>query len=693
MAPRAALLAVLLLVLLAHAALATERKPKPNNVDRTKNFVPAKGPSDPISAYKARFKQGAAKVLKREFLDLSKWTSTQIAFGAQGQVYKLVLKAGNSRGRLGNAREQSCILKVSQGEDRLDTRTRDQKDAFDVEVAVLQDVNGLPFMVHYLGHQEVGLEQNLFLTTAHRGAMTNYLKDHQGNPIAMDPTLPDTRKMVAEMVAAVAVLHWKGYLHRDIKAGNFLVGRDGHVRLADFGTAILNSPPLIWSELQGQLAGLHIRRKWMGKWISLYPYGDDPNGAAIWTDDVKRRAPEMFVYETIIARRKQIVEEDFDAVMAPIEAKLKEFEAKGKNTDSKTVKAYLKKIDFKTQVWEVAKANALVRLNEYSKQLEALKSRLIYGAASDWYPLGMAIWDLFTGNGNEDSPYRGPVFKAGGMDTFRADFTKPYNYAELDRWITDATALQQTKQLIQKLTSKDLTGTNKRLDNVNDILALPFFTSMGITLDSIMEGGFKAVDNDNTELTAITEAPVAPQKPTQVFKYDIGKEVDKLLAGMTDEEIAELLNFADDADGPGANLPGLQSKNMPVKDDLEELFLPDLDKLVPGARDKLPPPKKAKLPVTATGGTDGDGGDEDTGEDDGTLGGDEDGSEGDDDGSTGEDDGSTGEDDGLGSPDDIDPEVIPPPRSPGRGPKNQPPPEDYDERRRERKRKRSRWAA
>ena len=50
-------------------------------------------------------------------------------------------------------------------------------------------------------------------------------------------TEEDVRFYAANIVLILEALHKKGIMHRDIKAENFLIDREGYLKLADFGSA------------------------------------------------------------------------------------------------------------------------------------------------------------------------------------------------------------------------------------------------------------------------------------------------------------------------------------------------------------------------------------------------------------------------------------------------------------------------
>ena len=48
-------------------------------------------------------------------------------------------------------------------------------------------------------------------------------------------TEEESKFYIAETILAVESVHKLNYIHRDLKPDNLLIGRDGHVKLSDFG--------------------------------------------------------------------------------------------------------------------------------------------------------------------------------------------------------------------------------------------------------------------------------------------------------------------------------------------------------------------------------------------------------------------------------------------------------------------------
>ncbi|XP_040278387.1 protein kinase C delta type-like [Bufo bufo] len=53
-------------------------------------------------------------------------------------------------------------------------------------------------------------------------------------------TIPVTRFMAAEIICGLQFLHTRGIIHRDIKPANILMNSAGHLKIADFGLAVMN---------------------------------------------------------------------------------------------------------------------------------------------------------------------------------------------------------------------------------------------------------------------------------------------------------------------------------------------------------------------------------------------------------------------------------------------------------------------
>lgn len=102
----------------------------------------------------------------------------------------------------------------------------------------------------------------------------------------------------AEIVLALDSIHKMGFVHRDVKPDNMLLDKNGHVRLADFGTCMkMDSKKLVWCEtavgtpdyispevLESQSSGSNLRKPysnlcdWWSVGVVLFEmiFGDTP---------------------------------------------------------------------------------------------------------------------------------------------------------------------------------------------------------------------------------------------------------------------------------------------------------------------------------------------------------------------------------------------------------------------------------
>lgn len=64
--------------------------------------------------------------------------------------------------------------------------------------------------------------------------------------------LDKTIELVANLLDALYYCHQRGVYHRDIKPENLMVGDDGHLKIIDFGIAVMsNSPRVTWRGFSG----------------------------------------------------------------------------------------------------------------------------------------------------------------------------------------------------------------------------------------------------------------------------------------------------------------------------------------------------------------------------------------------------------------------------------------------------------
>lgn len=65
-------------------------------------------------------------------------------------------------------------------------------------------------------------------------------------------SVDETVEMVANLLDALYYCHQKGVVHRDIKPENIMVGSDGHLKIIDFGIAVMGSSPRVtWRGFSG----------------------------------------------------------------------------------------------------------------------------------------------------------------------------------------------------------------------------------------------------------------------------------------------------------------------------------------------------------------------------------------------------------------------------------------------------------
>ena len=50
-------------------------------------------------------------------------------------------------------------------------------------------------------------------------------------------TPSQSKAMIKQLISGVAYLHSQGIIHRDLKSENILMGRDGQLKIADYGLA------------------------------------------------------------------------------------------------------------------------------------------------------------------------------------------------------------------------------------------------------------------------------------------------------------------------------------------------------------------------------------------------------------------------------------------------------------------------
>lgn len=120
--------------------------------------------------------------------------------------------------------------------------------AYQREAEALVAARNCPHIVHLYGHDQGGRDQHVFrffMELAPGGRtldalLSSAVKDAQRWGVEEDELLlpeASARYYAACLLVALRHMHRSGIAHRDVKGANVLVGADGRLMLADFGTA------------------------------------------------------------------------------------------------------------------------------------------------------------------------------------------------------------------------------------------------------------------------------------------------------------------------------------------------------------------------------------------------------------------------------------------------------------------------
>jgi len=134
----------------------------------------------------------------------------------------------------------------------------DEISSIEMEIRLMRDLHH-PNIVKYIDSKLEGSELCIVLEYVEGGSLAKIMHDvGQG-------TLPATlvALYLSKMLRGLVYLHSEGVIHRDVKAANILVDREGEVRLADFGVAISTRGGSISGEGEGGMTDVVGTPYWM----------------------------------------------------------------------------------------------------------------------------------------------------------------------------------------------------------------------------------------------------------------------------------------------------------------------------------------------------------------------------------------------------------------------------------------------
>ncbi|KAE9555456.1 hypothetical protein FO519_001311 [Halicephalobus sp. NKZ332] len=140
--------------------------------------------------------------------------------GAYGKVFLVRKVGGNDNGKL-------YAMKVLKKE-RVAHKQKTLEHTL-AERTVLEKLKGLPFLVNMVYAFQSQTKLHIVMEFVGGGELFTHLCKRKQFDIST------ARVLLAELVAALNLIHREGVLYRDLKLENILLDQDGHIKLTDFG--------------------------------------------------------------------------------------------------------------------------------------------------------------------------------------------------------------------------------------------------------------------------------------------------------------------------------------------------------------------------------------------------------------------------------------------------------------------------
>lgn len=216
-----------------------------------------------------------------ENLKKAGWIATSmIAGGGGGTVYRCInTKLCQAvrpfmphRGPMGLSMEESIyeakmvdqVLKILQepfeafGALKVPYQVEDEK----TKVRLNQEIEAMgscnhPALIHLFDYDKRGLPEWFVMEFHALGILTNHAHEYKGKPL-------DVLLAIRLLVEGLALVHEKGYVHRDIKPGNIFVASDRRLVLGDFGIVFTKEDDRTKITIPGQL---EFSRDWIPDWV------------------------------------------------------------------------------------------------------------------------------------------------------------------------------------------------------------------------------------------------------------------------------------------------------------------------------------------------------------------------------------------------------------------------------------------